>query len=152
MNHRNTSLRSICKTLLGGLACLSLLVLINLNLGCASGAKKTTKESKTTKAASTTSSASTTTAATTNEPMPTEAERTTKCVYNKDARDLWLEKKDGNGCILKYRKFGETSTLGESDVDASYCRKMQAKVVGNLTTAGFTCQAGTEPTEETKSQ
>jgi hypothetical protein len=119
---------------------LALMIPLMWSGGCASG-KKTHETTSGTRAAGNSATIDTApgSANSLDGPRENPAERRSRCVLNKDQRELWLERKTPAGCVLRYRKFGQVNNLGESDIDTTYCRRMQAKIVGNLTASGFTC-------------
>lgn len=69
---------------------------------------------------------------------PTVAENSMTCSLGKDNRTIGIEK-NGNSCIVKYTKAGNTTEPARAKSDLNYCQKKANQIKTNLEKYGFKC-------------
>jgi len=62
------------------------------------------------------------------------------CSMGDDVRPISVVNGENGGCGVVYNKMGETKTMAVAKNVMEYCDQVQAKIQGNLESAGFTCQ------------
>jgi hypothetical protein len=65
---------------------------------------------------------------------------TVTCKSGKDERTLSVAGTEGGGCEVKYTKFGQESTPGNSANGMEYCNQVSEKIQKNLIAAGYKCE------------